>query len=82
MEAATLEEALGLERGSLSEGFRISTVADIDAMQLVFPVDVKNPRFLGAGKGLPGGGTEIIMSPSLPVNSPFIIEQVIVEVVP
>jgi hypothetical protein len=62
---AKLEKALGLKSGSLSDGFRITEVNGIRGMAPRSPIsgDIGNPFFLGAGKGLPGGGPEMIIEP-------------------
>lgn len=80
-EATALETSLGLRPGSLSEGFRISKIRGINEMDLHYPVKGNN-LFLGPGKGLPGGGPEVTISPPLPIDSTFIVEQIIVEVLP
>ncbi len=81
-EATALEEALGLTPMSLSKGFRISKIINIKDMNPIFPVEAENPYFLGPGKGLPGGGPELMVTPSLPMNSTNIVKQVIIEVIP
>jgi len=82
-DAEALEIALGLKPESLFDGFRISKITDIDNMNLSYPVK-GNDYFLGPGKGLPGGGPEIKISPSLPTDSSYVIviEQIVIEVVP
>jgi hypothetical protein len=81
-EAVELAKALGLTSTSLVDGFRISKISEISSMDLAFPTKSLSPLFLGPGKGLPGGGPELIISPSVPMDSPYIVEQIIIEVVP
>lgn len=57
-----LERALGLERGSLMGGFRFTRVSGIQDMAPRSPL-FGNDFFQGAGKGLPGGGPEIVVDP-------------------
>ncbi len=80
-DAEALAVALGLDPKSFKGGFRISRIVDINDMDLSYPV-TGNDYFLGPGTGLPGGGPELKIDPSLPMDSPNIIEQVIIEVVP
>ena len=75
-QAAKLEEALGLDPGSLANGFRLSKVADIAGRNPASPV-VGNDYFLGPGSGLPGGGPELIIT-QLPTQIESGIEQIIV----
>lgn len=57
-----MERALGLERGSLFGGFRITQVRGISAMNPRPPVS-GNRYFRGLGVGLPGGGPELVVDP-------------------
>jgi hypothetical protein len=61
-----LERALGLERGSLMDGFRFTRVPGIDGMAPRSPL-FGNQYFLGPGQGLPGGGPEMIIN-SIPTS--------------
>lgn len=61
-QTSALESALGLEPGSLVSGFRITEVRGISGMSPRSPL-VGNPYFRGPGKGLPGGGPEMIVNP-------------------
>ncbi len=80
-EAVALEKALGLKPGSLADGFRISKITGINEMDISYPVE-GNQYFLGPGKGLPGGGPELKINPSMPTDNTSIVEQIIVEVTP
>jgi len=81
-QAVALAKALGLKNQyALVDGFRISRITGIRNMDLSYPLD-GSTNFLGPGKGLPGGGTEMKITPSLPVGSPNITEQIIIEVTP
>ena len=80
-DANALEIALGLKPGTLVDGFKILKIVGIKDMNLSYPLD-GNEYFLGPGKGLPGGGPELKIFPSLPTDSPFIVEQITVEVTP
>ncbi|CAM4396546.1 MAG: hypothetical protein LEGION0398_MBIBDBAK_00198 [Legionellaceae bacterium] len=64
--ARKLEKALGLEKETLSEGFRFSRVTNIIELHPRNPI-IGNDLFMGAGKGLPGGGPELVID-SLPTN--------------
>jgi len=75
-QAAKLEQSLGLNEGTLANGFRISRVADVVSRSPARPM-VGNATFLGPGKGLPGGGPELIVS-ALPTQVQSGIEQIIV----
>ena len=57
-----LERSLGLERGSLKNGFRFTRVSDINALGPRSPL-MGNKFFQGPGKGLPGRGPEIVVDP-------------------
>jgi filamentous hemagglutinin len=61
-QAKDLERQLGLERGSLRDGFRITKVDNIKDMSPRSPLAASgNPYFLGNGEGLPGGGPEMMV---------------------
>jgi hypothetical protein len=60
--AAALERAMGLQPGSLADGFRISRVDDVAARSPGSPT-AGNQYFLGPGNGLPGGGPELTIDP-------------------
>jgi hypothetical protein len=60
--AGRLEFALGLERGSLMDGFRFTRVSGIADRSPRSPL-VGNQYFLGPGRGLPGGGPELVVDP-------------------
>lgn len=66
LKAWRLERALGLERGSLMDGFRFTRVPGIDGMAPRSPL-FGNQYFLGPGQGLPGGGPEMIIN-SIPTS--------------
>jgi len=61
-QTSALETALGLEPKSLTSGFRITEVNGISDMSPRSPLE-GNKYFLGPGKGLPGGGPEIVIDP-------------------
>jgi RHS repeat-associated protein len=62
--AAKLENDLGLTPGSLKDGFVITEVKGIKDMNPRSPTNYSgNPNFKGGGKGLPGGGPEMIVNP-------------------
>jgi RHS repeat-associated protein len=75
-QAARLEEALGLEPGSLADRFRISKIADIVGRNPASPL-VGNEYFLGPGQGLPGGGPELIIT-RIPTQIEHGIQQILV----
>jgi hypothetical protein len=60
IKAWRLERALGLGRNSLRGGFRFSRISNIQNMHPRSPL-FGNEYFLGPGKGLPGGGPELVV---------------------
>ncbi|WP_400770254.1 hypothetical protein [Methylosinus sporium] len=64
--AAALEQAMGLEPGSLAKGFKIRRVEDIANLAPRSPLE-GNSLFLGPGRHLPGGGPEIVVD-SIPTT--------------
>jgi len=56
-----LEEALGLKKDSLQDGFKIREIEDIQSRAVGSPVS-GNDSFLGGNSGLPGGGPELTLS--------------------
>ncbi|SDH11045.1 PAAR domain-containing protein [Pseudomonas abietaniphila] len=64
--AAELENAFGLEKGSLQNGFKIRQVANILDRMPRSPME-GNQYFLGPGKHLPGGAPEMVVE-SLPTT--------------
>jgi RHS repeat-associated protein len=61
-QARQLEKQLGLEPGSLRQGFRVTRVEGIRDMAPRSPLE-GNRFFRGPGDGLPGGGPEIVVDP-------------------
>ena len=61
-QAKDLERNLGLNPGSLREGFRITRVEGISDMAPRSPLE-GNSFFKGPGEGLPDGGPEIVVNP-------------------
>jgi len=57
-----LEYVLGLESGSLTNGFRLTRISNIIERSPRSPLS-GNQYFLGGGKGLPGGGPELTINP-------------------
>ncbi len=80
-QAVALENALGLEPGTLVNGFRISKISNLGSLDLSYPLK-GNTLFLGPGQGLPGGGTEITINPPVPMDSPNVVDQIIIQVYP
>jgi len=70
-----------LKSGTLVDGFRISKISDLNGLDVSYPLD-GNKLFLGPGKGLPGGGTEMVINPSVPMDSPHVVDQIIIHVYP
>jgi hypothetical protein len=60
--AYKLEKSLGLESGSLNDGFRFTRVPQIGDLAPRSPLE-GNQFFMGPGKGLPGGGPELVIDP-------------------
>ncbi len=63
---ATLEKAMGLEPGSLANGFKVREVTGITNMAPRSPLE-GNRFFLGPGEHLPGGGPEMVVN-SIPTT--------------
>jgi RHS repeat-associated protein len=64
LKAWRLERALGLNKGTLREGFRFTRVPRIGARNPRLPTAAQgNVHFLGTGRGLPGGGPELLIDP-------------------
>jgi hypothetical protein len=81
-QAIALETALGLKPGTLIDGFRISKISNLNSLDLSYPLKGTEPLFLGPGKGLPGGGTEITINPPVLMDSPNVVDQITVKVHP
>ncbi len=62
-----LERALGLKRGSLQDGFRITEINDITYMNPRLPTPMEGNKYFKFGLGLPAGGPEIIID-SIPTG--------------
>ncbi|APD13329.1 hypothetical protein RO07_12370 [Pandoraea pulmonicola] len=77
-QATTLESALGLNPGSLGATNLLSIVSDVNARAPRSPLS-GNDLFLGGGKGLPGGGQELVID-SIPSAGSEGIRQIIVKV--
>lgn len=80
-DAEALAMALGVEPTQFVGRLRISKITSLDNLDISYPLD-GNEYFWGPGKGLPGGGPELKITPSLPIDSPYVVEQIIVEVTP
>jgi RHS repeat-associated protein len=65
-QAAQLEQAMGLERGSLADGFKVRQVDGITGMSPRSPME-GNQYFQGAGQHLPGGAPEMVVD-SIPTT--------------
>jgi hypothetical protein len=78
-QATKLENALGLQNGSLANGFRISRITGVVSRGPASPIG-GNEFFLGPGKGLPGGGPELTIAP-ISTQGGTGITQIIVKVV-
>ncbi len=66
-QGVALEKVLGLNPGTLGNGFRITEVSGIKEMAPRSPIAGGNEFFQGGGKGLPGGGPEMIIN-SIPTR--------------
>lgn len=60
-QATQLEQAMGLQPGSMADGFKVRQVDGIREMLPHSPLQ-GNEYFLGAGKHLPGGGPEMVIN--------------------
>lgn len=63
-----LEEAFGLEKGALQEGFKIREVSNIREKLSRSPLE-GNQYFLGGGQHLPGGAPEMVIDSIPTVDS-------------
>jgi filamentous hemagglutinin len=61
-QAAQLEQAMGLQPGSLANGFKVRQVDGITGMSPQSPLE-GNQYFQGGGQHLPGGGPEMVIEP-------------------
>ena len=50
-------------------------------LEIFYPVE-GSTLFLGPGQGLPGGGTEMIINPPVPMDSLNVVDQIIIKVYP
>ncbi|KPY45910.1 filamentous hemagglutinin [Pseudomonas savastanoi pv. retacarpa] len=60
LQAAQLEQAMGLEQGSMASGFKVRQVDGITEMSPNSPLQ-GNEYFQGAGQHLPGGAPEMVI---------------------
>lgn len=60
-QATQLEQAMGLQPGSMADGFKVRQVDGIREMLPHSPLQ-GNEYFLGAGNHLPGGGPEMVIN--------------------
>lgn len=65
-QATALENAMGLENGSLADGFKVREVSGINQMSPRSPME-GNDLFLGPGEHLPGGAPEMVVN-SIPTT--------------
>jgi filamentous hemagglutinin len=77
-QATALENALGLNPGSLESSNVLSVVSDVSSRAPRSPLSGNN-YFLGGGQGLPGGGSELVID-SIPSAGGQGIHQIIVKV--
>lgn len=59
-QAAQLEKSMGLQPGSLADGFKVRQVDGIAVMSPRSPME-GNEYFLGPGQHLSGGGPELVI---------------------
>ncbi|WP_439890804.1 two-partner secretion domain-containing protein [Ralstonia sp. 25C] len=59
-QAIQLEQSMGLQPGSLADGFKVRQVDGISGMSPRSPME-GNQYFLGPGQHLPGGGPEMVI---------------------
>ena len=71
VQAASIERDMGLNPGSLGEGFNIRRVDGISNMQPRSPLS-GNDYFLGPGQHLPGGAPELVIN-SISTSTPVAI---------
>ena len=76
-----IEGEMGLEPGSLQDGFKIRKVTDLIDMAPSSPLE-GNAYFLGPGNHLPGGGPELVVR-SIPTTDNATVKTILdVEVLP
>ena len=75
-QATALESTLGLIPGSLQFSNVLSIIEGIPALAPRSPI-TGNTLFLGGGKGLPGGGSELVID-SIPSTGGQGIKQIII----
>lgn len=67
-QATQLEQAMGLQPGSMANGFKVRQVDGINEMSPNSPLQ-GNEYFQGAGQHLPGGGPEMVIESIPTVDS-------------
>lgn len=67
-QAAQLEQAMGLQPGSLANGFKVRQVSGITDMAPRSPME-GNQYFQGPGQHLPGGGPEMVIESISTIDS-------------
>lgn len=81
-QARRLEDTLGLKTHSLEKENILSIVDDIPNRNPARPTQLQgNSLFLGVGKGLKGGGPEVIVTQRVPTAGGTGIRQIVVEVI-
>ncbi|MGY3866525.1 hypothetical protein [Aeromonas bivalvium] len=69
--AAAIENDIGLNPGSLSEGFNVREIKGINSMSPRSQLS-GNDYFKGAGQHLPGGAPELVID-SVPTSTPIML---------
>ena len=69
--AAVIENDMGLNPGSLSEGFNVREIKGINSMSPRSPLS-GNDYFKGPGQHLPGGAPELVID-SVPTSTPIML---------
>jgi RHS repeat-associated protein len=69
--AAKIEKDMGLDPGSLQDGFNIRKIEGISGMHPRSPLS-GNSYFLGPGQHLPGGAPEMVIN-SIPTSTPILL---------
>jgi hypothetical protein len=78
-QARMLEFVLGKREGSLEETNMLSLIDDISWRSPRSPTIGTNPKFMGAGKGLPEGASELVID-SLPSSGGGGVRQIVIKV--
>lgn len=81
-EARRIEHHLGLQEGSLHQGFKVRRIENLDRLAPRSPVSYsENDKFRGAGQHLPSGHPELVVNSIATSGDPNVTSVIEVEVV-